>query len=154
MHPAAVALPVEVRSCTGRGAQETLAQLRVTGGRGSLFSGVKRNGTEQAQGLGLIDLCRQVPNEERWWEPVGRKCSGSLCAGLLIRFHLGLACPFGTRNCSTAVGKVGLPHRAWANTSVLFSGHFSMCSVTGTADSVPQAAGFAMVCEPCLSGGG
>lgn len=76
MHPAAVAVPAEVRSCTGRGVQEEPAQLRVAGERGSLLSGVKRNGTEQAQGLGLIGLCRQVPNKERWWEPVGRKCSG------------------------------------------------------------------------------
>lgn len=77
MHPAAVGVPAEVRSCMGRGAQETLAQLRVPRGRESLSSGVKRNGTEQAQGLGLIDLLRQVPNkEERWWELVGRKCSG------------------------------------------------------------------------------
>lgn len=62
MHPAAVGVPAEVRSCTARREQEELAQLRVAGGRGSLFSGVKRNGTEQAQGLGLIDLCRQVSN--------------------------------------------------------------------------------------------
>lgn len=78
MHPAAVGVPAEVRSCTGRGAQEKLARLRMAGGRGSVFSGVKRNGTEQAQGLGLIDLWRQVPNkEERQWEPLGRKCSGA-----------------------------------------------------------------------------
>lgn len=78
MHPAAVGVPAEVRSCTGKGAQEKLAQLRMAGGRGSLFSGVKRNGTEQAQDLGLIDLWRQVPDkEERQWEPLGRKCSGA-----------------------------------------------------------------------------
>lgn len=62
MHPAAVGVPAEVRSCMGRGEQEELAQLRVAGERGSLFSGVKRSGTEQAQGLGLIGLRGQVPN--------------------------------------------------------------------------------------------
>lgn len=62
MHPAAVGVPAEVRSCTARGEQEEPAQLRGAGRRGSLLSGMKWNGTEQAQGLGLIDLCRQVPN--------------------------------------------------------------------------------------------
>lgn len=115
MHPAAVGVPAEVRSCTGRGAQETLAQLRVARGRESLSSGENRNGTEQAQGLGLIDLFRQVPNKEKgggnqWGgSALG---AGSLCAGVLIWFHLGVASPVGTRSCSSVVGKVGLPRCA------------------------------------------
>lgn len=60
MHPAAVGVPAEVRSCMGMRAEEKqLAQLR-----GPWEPGVKRNGTEQAEGLGLIDLCRQVPTKE------------------------------------------------------------------------------------------
>lgn len=39
MHPAAAAVPAEVRSCTARGGQEEPAQLRVPGERGSLLWG-------------------------------------------------------------------------------------------------------------------
>lgn len=49
-------------------------------------------------------------------------------------------------------GKRGYPTVLFSHL-VLFSGHLSMSSVTGTASSVPQAVGFVMVCEPCLSGG-
>lgn len=55
------------------------------------------NGTEQAQGPGLVDLCRQVPNkEERWWEPVRRKCSRGrepVCrSSNSVSFRAGLSC--------------------------------------------------------------
>lgn len=63
---------------------------------------------------------------------------GSLCAGVLIQFQLGPARPVRTGSHSTAVGKVGLPLCAWSNTFVLFSGHFSMCSVTATANCSPS----------------
>lgn len=40
--------------------------------------------------------------------------------------------PVGISGLSTAAGKVGLLHCAWASNFVLFSGHFSIYSVTAT----------------------
>ena len=100
---------------------------------------MKRNGTERSWGLGLTDLCRQVPiKEQRWWEPVGRRCCEArepVLGGV------------GTSSRSTAAGKVGLPHRAWANSFVLFSGHFSSHSETVSAEQLALP----WWCELCLS---
>ena len=41
MHPAAVGVPAEVRSCTGRRAEEELAWLRVAWERGPLYLGAR-----------------------------------------------------------------------------------------------------------------
>lgn len=116
MHPAAAAVPAEVRSCTGRGVQEELAQLRVPVERGSLFSGVNGMAQSKLRARGSLTcagkfLTRRRGGGNQWGGSALE--AGSLSAGVLIRFHLWLACPVGTRSCSTAVGKVGLPRCAW-----------------------------------------
>lgn len=69
----------------------------------------------------------------RWWEPVGRKCYEArepVLAGVRTRLQSELAHSVGMSSCSSAAGKMGLPHRAWANSFVLISSCFSTCSVT------------------------
>lgn len=107
MHPAAVAVPAEVRSCTGRGVQEELAQLRVAEERGSLFSGVNAMAQRKLRAWGSLTCAGKFLRRRRGggnqWGGSALE-AGSLCAGVLIRFQFG-----GGLSC----GHKELLHCAW-----------------------------------------